>query len=249
MGAFGRGAGRLVVIGCRVCPDSHLSHACACMGRPMQTRHPDLTQKSLAAADFVRLHPGPGRSRREVEADQARRLRRAMVELTYEGGFESVRMRGLSDRSIVSSGSIYRQFANKEQLLVAAYEDIIQTFALGVRRAVRGESAAEDRVVAVAALAAKAAADDRQGTWLVVAEAGRLGWPELCGPRSALQFLAGLVASGLAELRSESTPSSVMVEGVLAGAMQIVRRAISDDEGADVEALAAQLTQWLTAFR
>ncbi len=57
---------------------------------------------------------------------RARRIVETAVELAEEGGFEAVRLREVAAGAEVALGTLYRHFASKEDLLVAALESEIE---------------------------------------------------------------------------------------------------------------------------
>lgn len=56
----------------------------------------------------------------EPMEERARRIVETAVELAEEGGFEAVRLRDVASHAGVALGTLYRRFASKEDLLVAA---------------------------------------------------------------------------------------------------------------------------------
>lgn len=53
-------------------------------------------------------------------ADRKRRLRAAATALAAEGGYDAVQMRDVAARAEVALGTLYRHYASKDQLLLAA---------------------------------------------------------------------------------------------------------------------------------
>ena len=85
-------------------------------GRP---RHPPTPPR------YRRLPTGAhGLTREEVERDQRERLRSAMIELIAERGYPAVRILDLTQLAHVSRPTFYNLYADKEELLLSAYEDI-----------------------------------------------------------------------------------------------------------------------------
>lgn len=75
---------------------------------------------------FRRLRPGPGHSRASVEADQRRRIQRAILEITDTTGFASVTLRRLTRLAGVSSGTFYALFDGKEEGFAEACGLVLQ---------------------------------------------------------------------------------------------------------------------------
>lgn len=119
------------------------------------------------------LAPAPSRSTETIE--RRRRLVEAAVKLARSGGYEAVQMRDVASAADVALATLYRQYASKDQLLLAALSN--QTGILRDRLATQpteGDSPAE-RVIGVLALANKALS--REPT-LTAAMVTALGSPE-----------------------------------------------------------------------
>lgn len=88
-----------------------------------------------------------------VVEERAQRIVESAIELAEKGGFEAVRLRDVAAHADVALGTLYRRFASKEDLLVAALE--METAQL-VRRVLRRPPTGErrlDRVIAFFAMA------------------------------------------------------------------------------------------------
>src|ERR1700740_1967184 len=80
---------------------------------------------AASAARYRRLPTGAhGLTREQVEHDQRERLRSAMIELIAERGYPAVRILDLTQLAHVSRPTFYNLYADKEELLLSAYEDI-----------------------------------------------------------------------------------------------------------------------------
>src|SRR5580704_5772359 len=74
---------------------------------------------------YRRLPTGAhGMAREEVARDQRDRLQRAMTELIVARGYQAVRILDLTQLAHVSRPTFYELYADKEELLLAAYDDI-----------------------------------------------------------------------------------------------------------------------------
>lgn len=76
----------------------------------------------LPTQGYRALRPGPGLSREAVAADQRLRLRRAVVELVAEDGFQALTVRGLSRRARVSNGAFYSHFRSTDDCFLSTYD-------------------------------------------------------------------------------------------------------------------------------
>ncbi len=82
-----------------------------------------------------------------VREDQARRLRAAMVELIAAKGYPAVRIADLARLAHVSPPTLYSLYADKEQLLAGAYEDIARRAGLAIAAAHRAEDPPRRRLL------------------------------------------------------------------------------------------------------
>ncbi len=89
-------------------------------------------------------------------AARRRRLLEAATELASEGGYDAVHMRAVASHAGVALGTLYRQYASKDQLLVAVLVDQADTLQHTlIRRPARGRTSA-DRVADVLERACRA---------------------------------------------------------------------------------------------
>src|SRR6266704_635045 len=83
------------------------------------------SQRDRSSDRYRRLPTGAhGMAREEVESDQRDRLRRALIELIAERGYEAVRIADLTKLAHVSRPTFYALYKDKEELMLSAYEDI-----------------------------------------------------------------------------------------------------------------------------
>jgi AcrR family transcriptional regulator len=100
------------------------------------------------------MRPLPGRSSRaaqnppsatvtrsSAQADQRRRLLRAVGELVAERGYPSVTVELIVKRARVSPNTFYKHFTSKEECFIALFESAVST----TRNSVRERLAAEER--------------------------------------------------------------------------------------------------------
>src|ERR1700753_228962 len=93
--------------------------------RKVNSKPADAAKAKSSGARYRRLPTGAhGLTREQVELDQRERLRSAMIELIAERGYPAVRILDLTQLAHVSRPTFYNLFADKEELLLGAYEDI-----------------------------------------------------------------------------------------------------------------------------
>lgn len=138
-------------------------------------------------------------SRASETIERRRRLVEAAVKLARSGGYEAVQMRDVAAAADVALATLYRQYASKDQLLLAALSN--QAGILRDRLATQpaqGDSPVE-RVVGVLALANKALSREPTLTSAMVTALGSPE-PEAAAMKVAiLEILRGILgdASGL----------------------------------------------------
>jgi TetR/AcrR family transcriptional regulator, cholesterol catabolism regulator len=76
--------------------------------------------------------------------DRGRRILKAAVELAERGGFDAVRQREVAAQAGVALGTLYKRFASKEELLLAALELEVEKFEHRLKlRPLKGDTAVE----------------------------------------------------------------------------------------------------------
>src|ERR1700742_1532857 len=130
-------------------------------------------------ARYRRLPTGAhGLTREQVEPDQRERLRSAMIELIAERGYPAVRILDLTQLAHVSRPTFYNLYADKEELLLSAYEDIAGRTTQCVANAYdEGNSPEQSLVLALQAFAEMAAAEPEAMTLALLGTFG-------AGPRA-----------------------------------------------------------------
>ena len=110
----------------------------------------------------------PPSARAAETAARRRRLLEAAVELADEGGYDAVQMRDVAARAEVALGTLYRHYASKDQLLLAALAD--QAGTLRTRLALRPAQGDQpgDRVADVLRRATRALTRDPRVTAAMV---------------------------------------------------------------------------------
>ena len=100
--------------------------------------------------------PGRSGTRAAETAARKQRLLIAATDLAAEGGYEAVQMRDVAARAEVALGTLYRHYASKDQLLLAALADQAATLRERLdQRPPRGDAPA-DRVADVLRRATRA---------------------------------------------------------------------------------------------
>jgi AcrR family transcriptional regulator len=197
---------------------------------------------------YRRLPTGAhGLTREQVELDQRERLRSAMIELIAERGYPAVRIHDLTQLAHVSRPTFYNLFADKEELLLSAYEDIAGRTTRRVGEAYAlGDSPEESVQLALRSFAELAAAEPEAMTLALLGTFG-------AGPR-ALQRRAGtlnaleeIVEAGRTSLASEH-PRDFTAKFVIGGIREVSTERLRHGRAAELVELGGELATWAASY-
>ncbi len=134
---------------------------------------------ATATGRYRRLPTGAhGLDPEEVRRDQRERLQTALIELIAERGYQAVRILDLTKLARVSRPTFYSLYADKEELFLAAYDEIVQRADRTIMAAYRAQGSPGERLrQAIRAFAELAAAEPDAVSLMVL---GALG----AGPRA-----------------------------------------------------------------
>jgi AcrR family transcriptional regulator len=204
-----------------------------------------------AASDGVRYRRLPtgahGLTREQVELDQRERLRSAMIELIAERGYPAVRIHDLTQLAHVSRPTFYNLFADKEELLLSAYEDIAGRTTRRVGEAyASGDSPEESVQLALREFAELAAAEPQAMTLALLGTFG-------AGPRalqrraSTLNALEEIVEAGRSSLASEH-PRDFTAKFVIGGIREVSAARLRNGRAGELVELGGELATWAASY-
>src|ERR1700677_1736601 len=104
----------------------------------------------------------------EGRRDQRERLQTALIELIAERGYQAVRILDLTKLARVSRPTFYGLYTDKEELLLAAYDEIAQRTPKTAIEAYQAEGTQSERLSAAIGAFAKLAASTPQAMSLMV---------------------------------------------------------------------------------
>src|SRR5947209_13969105 len=196
---------------------------------------------------YRRLPTGAhGLPREEVERDQRERQKMAMIELIAQRGYQAVRILDLTQLAHVSRPTFYNLYADKESLLLDAYEDI----------------AARTGTVAIEAYGSKGSLRERL-------EAGMRAFAELAAaePEAMSLFLFGAFGAGpnAIERRNQMLeaferavetsrdgavpqPANLTVKLIIGGIREVAAARLREGRAGELPALARELTAWAACY-
>jgi AcrR family transcriptional regulator len=199
-------------------------------------------------ARYRRLPTGAhGLTREEVERDQRGRLRSAMIELIAQRGYPAVRILDLTQLAHVSRPTFYNLYADKEELLLSAYEDIAGRTTAHVAEAyVRGDSEQQSLELALLAFAELAVAEPEAMTLALLGTFG-------AGPRAlsrrnrTTQALEQMIQTGRARSWSEH-PADLTTKFLIGGIREVSATRLRQGRSEELLALASELGDWATSY-
>jgi AcrR family transcriptional regulator len=182
-----------------------------------------------------------------VREDQARRLRAAMVELIAAKGYPAVRIADLARLAHVSPPTLYSLYADKEQLLAGAYEDIARRAGLAIAAAHRAEDPPRKRLLGALAAFAGLAAEEPQAMSLLVLGAFGAGPQVRRKRRLALDALEAYIHAN----RSPQAPlegGDLMVAALVGGIREVTASRLRQGRHTELPTLAPALTNWAASY-
>jgi AcrR family transcriptional regulator len=206
------------------------------------------SSSSPDAARYRRLPTGAhGLTREEVELDQRGRLRSAMIELIAQRGYPAVRILDLTQLAHVSRPTFYNLYADKEELLLSAYEDIAGRTTTHVAEAyVKGESEEQSLELALLAFAELAAAEPEAMTLALLGTFG-------AGPRAlsrrnrTTQALEQMIQTGRERSWSEH-PADLTTKFLIGGIREVSATRLRQGRAEELLALAGELGSWANGY-
>jgi AcrR family transcriptional regulator len=203
---------------------------------------------SPGAARYRRLPTGAhGLTREEVERDQRERLRSAMIELIAQRGYPAVRILDLTQLAHVSRPTFYNLYADKEELLLSAYEDIAGRTTIHVGEAhAQGETPEQSLRLALRAFAEMAASEPEAMTLALLGTFG-------AGPRAlerrnrTIAALEQLVSAGRTHAWSEQ-PRDLTAKFLIGGVREVSATRLRQGRAQELPELADELGAWALGY-
>jgi AcrR family transcriptional regulator len=197
---------------------------------------------------YQRLPTGAhGMTREEVERDQRERLRAAMIELIAERGYPAVRILDLTQLAHVSRPTFYNLYADKEELLLSAYEDIAGRTTQKVAEAYgTGDSPEDSLQRSLRAFAELAAAEPAAMTLALLGTFG--AGPRALGRRNrTLHALERTIQAGRSRAWSER-PADLTAKFLIGGIREVSATRLRAGRSEELPELADELGGWAVAY-
>jgi AcrR family transcriptional regulator len=199
-------------------------------------------------ARYQRLPTGAhGLTREQVADDQRERLRAAMVELIAERGYPAVRILDLTQLAHVSRPTFYNLYADKEELLLGAYQDIAGRTTQKVAEAYSAGGSPEESVhLALLAFAELAAVEPAAMTLALLGTFGA-GPRALASRNLTLQALERTIQAGRGREWSER-PVDLTTKFLIGGIREVSAMRLRQGRSEELPELAAELSSWAGAY-
>jgi AcrR family transcriptional regulator len=212
------------------------------------SRKADAPAPGANGARYRRLPTGAhGLTREQVERDQRERLRSAMIELIAERGYPAVRILDLTQLAHVSRPTFYNLYADKEELLLGAYEDIAGRTTIKVAEAYgAGDSPQDSLRRALGAFTELAGAEPEAMTLALLGTFG-------AGPRAlerrnrTLQALERTVQAGRDRAWSED-PVDLTTKFLIGGIREVSATRLRQGRSHELPELADEFGSWADAY-
>ncbi len=181
-----------------------------------------------------RLPPGPhGLPPELVERNQRERLIAAMAEVCAEKGYGSTSVADVTRRAGVSTASFYRQFKDKQDCMLASFEELFERLLAEIERAAAAAEAEERAQVGVRTAAALLAADPPAARLLTV-EIAAVGLEGARRQHEAIERLAACLHKARGNVEGDGpSPPAVPEWAMVATMLALVARRVVAGESPD----------------
>src|SRR5436190_499843 len=197
---------------------------------------------------YRRLPTGAhGLAREEVERDQRDRLQRAMTELIVLRGYQAVRILDLTTLAHVSRPTFYELYADKEELLLSADNEIAERTGQTVLEAFGDEGELEDRLRSGMRAFARLAAREPQSMSLFLMGAFGAGQKVLARRKETVAALEQAIQSHR-DGTSAPNAGDLTVKIQLGGIREVAVARLHHAREAELEAIADELIAWISCY-
>lgn len=220
------------------------------------------------ASRYRRLPTGAhGLDPEEVRRDQRERLQTALIELIAQRGYQAVRILDLTKLARVSRPTFYSLYADKEELFLAAYDEIAARTASTIMAAYQTQGSPGERLRAAMRAFAQLAAAEPEAVSLMVLGAFGAGPKALERRNRTLEALERSIAASRAPTARSSTAAKgakggagakrragagaggeLTVKVILGGIREVTAARLRRGESAALPGLADELAAWAESY-
>jgi AcrR family transcriptional regulator len=182
-----------------------------------------------------------------VKRDQRERLQGALIELIEQKGYQAVRIIDLARLARVSQPTFYSLYKDKEDLLIATYDEISAMIASTILAAYGREGSKGARLGVAVQTFAELAAAEPQAVSLFVLGAFGAGANMLGHRRRTLDQLEERIRASRDGGAPKQDPD-LTVRFILGGIREVTASRLREGRASELPALAEQLTAWASAY-
>jgi AcrR family transcriptional regulator len=230
--------------------------------KPAKRGAPSRDSQQQPDERYRRLPTGAhGLDPEEVQLDQRERLRDALIELIASRGYQAVRILDLTKLARVSRPTFYSLYADKEELFLAAYDDIAARTAQTVLAAYDVDGSQSERILAGMRAFGELAAAKPDAVSLLVLGAFGAGAKALERRNRTLAALeesirasrdraSGRTAGAGAGKRRprKGAGDDLTVKIILGGIREVTAARLRKGRAGELPGLADQLTSWAASY-
>jgi AcrR family transcriptional regulator len=153
---------------------------------------------------------------------QRRRLLLAFGEVVSASGLEAATVGRVCQRAAVSRRTFYELFSDREDCLLAAFDQATERFARRIRPVFKAKAPWRERIRNALSLLLEQLDADPDMARLCIVEAPRAGHDLLERRRQVLETLATAVDEGRGQTRSGTGPPPLTAQGVVGGVLSVI---------------------------
>jgi AcrR family transcriptional regulator len=190
-----------------------------------------------------KMRPGRGNAPEDSQRNQRERLFGALVAITSEKGYEATTVGELVKLAGVSRATFYSHFADKQELLLAAVDALIEPTLAVIERAEdapTGEARVRQAIEAFMGVIAAQPAAAKMGCIEVYA-AGPEGEAEM---ERAIDVFEGFGVSQLNQIRGREGMPPQMVRAIVGGLLKVIQKRLYSDEAGELPRLGEPISDW-----
>lgn len=201
----------------------------------------------------------------DVRRDQRQRLQTALIELIADRGYQAIRILDLTKLARVSRPTFYSLYTDKEELFLAAYDEITARTARTIMAAYETQGSAGERLRRAMRAFAQLAADEPQAVSLMVLGAFGAGPKALERRNRTLHALeqsiraarsasatrngsAGSARRKSARAGTGADTSDLTVKVILGGIREVTAARLRRGKASELPDLADELATWAESY-
>jgi AcrR family transcriptional regulator len=189
----------------------------------------------------------------EVRRDQRERLQTALIELIAERGYQAVRILDLTKLARVSRPTFYSLYADKEELFLAAYDEIAKRTANTILTAYGTQGSPGERLRTAMRAFAELAAAEPEAVSLMVLGAFGAGSKALERRNRTLEALEQSIRAGRSAGRDGKAGKAtagidLTVKAILGGIREVTAARLRRGQADTLPGLADELAAWAESY-